>query len=41
MGAAVAEAPNHTYAFTAAFFEELARAGVRNVTAKSWQEAVE
>jgi len=31
MGAAVAEAPNHAHAFTAAFFEELARAGVRNV----------
>jgi len=31
MGAAVAEAPNHAYAFTAALFEELARAGVRDV----------
>lgn len=31
MGAAVAAAPNHTYAFVTAFFEELARAGVRNV----------
>jgi len=31
MGAAVAAAPNHTYAFTTAFFEELARANVRNV----------
>jgi 2-succinyl-5-enolpyruvyl-6-hydroxy-3-cyclohexene-1-carboxylate synthase len=31
MGATVAEAPNHAHAFTTAFFEELARAGVRNV----------
>jgi 2-succinyl-5-enolpyruvyl-6-hydroxy-3-cyclohexene-1-carboxylate synthase len=31
VGADVAEAPNHAYAFTTAFFEELARAGVRDV----------
>ena len=31
MGAAVAAAPNRSYAFTTAFFEELARAGVRDV----------
>jgi len=32
MGADVASAPNHAYAFTTAFFEELARAGVRDVS---------